>query len=216
MRPFIASAGQGNGHVRRCTLLAFGSRSWASSSDLPADTRATSAIEFAIVAPVFGLLLAGAVDFGGGLYTKFALDGAVSAAGNYAILNAAGVSSSGGATLATSLASIVANGHAANWADATIVVNHGPSAKLIAGTITSDGTASWADSCYCPTGNAYDFSWGTPTSCTATCTGGFPAGKYVTIVASRTYRSLFMGYRLLGTSVTGTSVIGAGVVVQTQ
>ena len=146
-----------------------------------------SAVEFALIAPVFCLILVGAVAFGGVLYTKFGLDGAASAAADYAANNASNVNSTSGWSLANSLASIVAGAHAGNWANATVVVNNGPSATLTGGTITSGGTASNADSCYCPTGNALAITWGAAKTCGSACTGTGVAGKFVSIVAVRTY-----------------------------
>jgi Flp pilus assembly pilin Flp len=77
------------------------------SRDLLRDRRGVAAIEFALMTPVFCLLLAGVVDLGGALYTKFKLDSAVTAGANFAQINAANVSSTGGPALATNIATIV-------------------------------------------------------------------------------------------------------------
>ena len=75
---------------------------------LLADDEGTSVVEFALIAPVLVLLLLGAVDIGTAIYDRFALNAAVSAAEQYAILSASAVSSSSEAQLAQSLGTIVA------------------------------------------------------------------------------------------------------------
>ena len=153
--------------------------------------RGTSAVEFALVAPIYMLLFVGVNDFSMAMYNKFALNGSVSAAANYTILNASQVGSANGATLAQNLALIVGSAHAANWASATITVNDGPVATLSGGVVTTSGSSSAANSCYCPTPSGSDVSWGSAMTCGATCSGGGIAGKFVSIVATTTYNSLF-------------------------
>ena len=176
-----------------------------------ADTTGLAAVEFALIAPVFCLILVGAIDLGRALYTKFGIDSAVSAAANYAVNNASSVNSGSGSSLAVNLASIVASGHAANWANATVVVNNGPSATLTAGVITSSGTAANADSCYCPTRGASGVTWGAPVACGATCATGGIAGKFISIVASRTFVAIFSSYGIVKSG-----AIGGSAVVETQ
>jgi Flp pilus assembly protein TadG len=152
-----------------------------------------SAVEFALVGPIFMLLLVGIVEFGMAMYNKFALNGAVSAAANYTILNATLVGSTSGATLAQNAALIVANGHAANWANATITINNGPVATLSGGVITTGGIAANANNCYCPTGSGSSLAWGSAMTCGTACAGGGIAGKFVSIVATSQFTSLFAG-----------------------
>ena len=56
---------------------------------LLSDKRAASIVEFALVTPIFLLLLGGAIDFGVLVRTKMQLSSSVSAAAKYAINNAA-------------------------------------------------------------------------------------------------------------------------------
>lgn len=161
------------------------------------DESGTSAVEFALLAPVFCLILVGAIDFGGVLFTKFNLDGSASAAANYAVLNAANVNSSAGPSLAVNLANVVASGHAANWANATIVVNNGPTATLSNGTITAGGTAANADNSYCPTRSGNTISWGSSMTAGAACAGGGMAGRFVVITATRAYSPIFSSYNIV-------------------
>ena len=154
----------------------------------------TSAVEFALVGPIYMLLLVGLIELSMAMYNKFALNGAVSAAANFALVNASQVALTSGSpdatTLAQNLALIVADGHASNWANATINVNNGPIATLTSGVVTMTGTSANA-SCYCPTGSGANIVWGSAMTCGATCAGGGIAGKFVSIVATSQYASVF-------------------------
>jgi Flp pilus assembly protein TadG len=166
---------------------------------LAGDTRGIAAVEFAMLAPVFCLLLAGIVDLGGVLYTKFKLDAAVTAGANFAQVNATNVSSTNGATLASNIATIVETSQGSGWANDGVVVNNGPSTTVTGGTASSSGTASNADLCYCPSGTVGSFTWGSSASCGTACSGsntGF-AGKFVTITASRSYTPIFATYGIV-------------------
>jgi len=163
------------------------------------DRGGIAAVEFALLTPVFCLLLAGVVDLGGALYTKFKLDSAVTAGANYAQINAANVNSSNGQTLANNIATIVETSQGAGWANDGVVVNNGPSTTVASGTPTTSGTATNADVCYCPAGAVGSFTWGSATTCGAACPGagtGY-AGKFVTITATNTYSPIFSNYGIV-------------------
>ena len=120
------------------------------------------------------------------LYTRFRLNSAVSAASNYVVVNACNVNSTGGATLASNAATIVQSSQGSSWANASVVVNNGPTSTINNGTATAGGTAANADSCYCPTftggvdhlGHRRHLRRGLRRV-------GPKAGKFVTITASR-------------------------------
>ncbi len=165
---------------------------FAAPGSFRAQKSGASAVEFALMAPVFCLIFAGVGDFGGALYAKFGLDGAVSAAANYALLNAANVNSTAGASLASNVATILGSARAADWATGSVVVNNGPTASIdSSGTVTSGGTVSNANNYYCPTGSGASVAWGSSMASGSNCTGGGIAGKFVTIVAHRTYNKIF-------------------------
>jgi Flp pilus assembly protein TadG len=150
-----------------------------------------AAVEFAFVVPVLLILLMGIVDVGQMLFAYYELDQAVAAGAEYAVLNAANVSSTNGGTLASSVAAAVANANGANWTNDTVIVNNGPTVAITNGTAVSSGTATNADDFYCPTGSASNWSWGTAYTSEVSCsTGGGTAGKYVTITASYSYTPL--------------------------
>jgi Flp pilus assembly protein TadG len=184
---------------------------------LIADERGIAAVEFSILAPVFCLLFVAAIDIGSAIYTRFKLDAAVSAGSNYALINAANVSSTGGATLGSNIAAIVENSEGTGYANEAIVINNGPTVTVSGGTSSTPGTLSTggsnapADSCYCPTGTTTAFTWGAAKTCGAGCTGGSVAGRFVTIVATRTYNPIFSSYGLIANN-----TITASATVQAQ
>lgn len=156
-----------------------------------------AAVEFAIIVPVFAILLMGVIDLGQMLYTYYRLDQAVAAGSQYAALNGGNVNSTGGPALASSIATIVENANGSGWANDSIVVNNGPSETVTNGAATSGGTASNADSCYCPTGSGATWSWGSAMNCGAACPSSGEAGKFVTITASYNFVPLIRIYSFI-------------------
>ncbi|MCW2285370.1 Flp pilus assembly protein TadG [Rhodoblastus acidophilus] len=171
------------------------------------DERAAAAVEFAFVAPILFLTLGCVVDFGLALRAKFKLSSALSAASAYALDNASSVSSTGGAGLASTLATLIASSHAANWADASVVVNNGPSARVSSGVATASGVAGAADSCYCPTGSKSALNWGAAVSCGVACASGAPSGKFIQLTATKAYTPFILPSGLIGSPITGVSVV---------
>jgi Flp pilus assembly protein TadG len=156
-----------------------------------------AAIEFAMLVPVYLLILVGAVDMGGMLYSSYQLETAVAAGSEYAALNSANVTSANGASLATSIATVVENANGSAWANNTVIVNNGPTVTVTSGTAASSGTASNADSCYCPTGSPPNWVWGSAVTCGSSCTGGGEGGKFVTITATVAYTPLLTSFGLV-------------------
>ena len=156
------------------------------------DSRGVAAIEFAIVVPILSLIMVAMIDFGLVLYVRFGLNENVSASANYAIVRAADVTSSSGATLASNLVTIVPTG-----VNMTVVVNNGPTVTRTNGVSSSSGTASNANSCYCPTVSGSTVSWGSSVTCGSTCGGGGLGGKFVAITASVSHSPLFGSYGLV-------------------
>lgn len=158
--------------------------------------RGVAALEFGLLAPVLMMVLAGIVDIGNATVAKIALNGVVNSSASYALVRYDQVNSTSGATLASDLGKIAANGRKTAWADAVITVNNGPKSTVTNGVAAPSGTAASADSCYCPTGAATGtVTWGTATTCGNACpSGGGKAGKFVLISASHTYTPIFSGY----------------------
>jgi len=172
------------------------------------DDSGVSALEFALTAPIFCFVLAGAVDFGGVVFAKIGLDGATSASANYALTRNAQVTSAAGGGLAATLAAVVTSN---SGADGTVVVNNGPSVAIADGVQTSGGTAANANSCYCPTRLGDVVSWGGAVTCGDACTDGGSAGKFVQISANNTYAPLFSDYGIVANG-----TVSVVTMVQTQ
>jgi len=152
------------------------------------DETGSAVVEFALIAPALVLLLIGAVDFGSAIYDLLTVNGAVSAAADYAILNASSVNSTQGQSLAQSLGQILSSA----GANAVVTVNDGPTATASGGVVTLGGSSSPANLCYCPTpASGGGVTWGSSTTCGSTCSGGGIAGKFVAISASVQFTSIF-------------------------
>ena len=162
--------------------------------------RGVVALEFAIFVQVLALLFVGVADIGSVLYTRFRLNSTLSAATNYALVRQADVSPANGAGLAAALGDVVTSAVAANYANAVIIVNNGPSRTVVAGLATSAGTASQAGLCYCPTGTT-TVAWGSPVACGSPCASGLRAGKFVALTASRAHNALFSNYGIIDNGV---------------
>lgn len=163
-------------------------------------TGGIAAVEFAIIVPVFLIMLMGVIDVGQLLYTYYRLDQAVAAGSQYAALNGGNVNSTGGGALASSIATIVESANGSAWANDSIVVNNGPSVTITSGVASTSGTASNADSCYCPTGSGSTWSWGSAIDCGASCPSSGEAGKFVTITASYNYVPFVRFYNFITSS----------------
>lgn len=177
---------------------------------LMAATEATAAVEFAIIVPILMLLFVGITDLGGALLIRFRLDAAAASAANYAMVQAASVTSSSGGALAATIAALARSDAGVNATDVSVVVNNGPTATATGtGSVVvtnSSGTASQpADLCYCPGANP--FSWGGSVTCGNACPGGGTGGKFVRITLRRPYTALFSSYGFIGSGAITTSAI---------
>lgn len=172
------------------------------------DSRAASIVEFGLVTPIFLAVLGASIDLGMAVRTKFVLSSAVTAASSYALKNAAKAESTDGSTLAQNLATLIASANGTNWANATVTVNNGPAATVISGTVTTSGTASAADSYYCPTGSGASITWGTGTSTAGTCTSSStPGGKFIVLTASKSFTPMLLPSGIISSPITATSVV---------
>ena len=161
------------------------------------DSSGTAAVEFSLFLPIFGALLVGVIDFGGIIFAQSRLNSAVSAAANYAIVNARNVTSTGASDLADSLAAVVN----AAGRSGSVVVNAGPTRTITNGQSSSTGVAQNAASCYCPSVANHAVTWGSVTTCGAACAGGSTAGKFVWIRIATNYTPAFSNYGLVESGV---------------
>jgi Flp pilus assembly protein TadG len=157
----------------------------------------TAALEFALIAPMLLILLAGIIDFGRVYRDEIALASVVASASQYALINASSINSTNAASLAATLSGIVANSNGAAWANATVTVNDGATSAISNGAATASGTAANANSCWCPTGAVATWSWGSTATCGSACGGGTLAGKFVTISGTRAFSAIFTSYGFL-------------------
>ncbi len=189
---------------------------------LAAARRSIAAVEFALIAPVFVIVLAGTIDLGFAIYTWSRLQGALAAGANYALMNSGAVSHASAAALAQNLSTLVANTNT-NGGDApatvTVTVNNGPwnTATPIPGSsgyslsYSTGGTAANADNYYCLAGSPTTWNWGSSVAYGSTCSDSSLAGQFVTIVASYNFTPFFPNYGFIrGNTISG------GVAVQTK
>ena len=168
------------------------------------DRRGAAAAEFAVFAPVFGLAFAGTYDLGNIVYTRMKVQDALNTGANHALVQAKSVTAAAGPGLAADIARIVRNNEGTPYADASVVVNNGPTASNGSTGTSSGGTAAQADQCYCPTVTflatppyTKTYSFGAAVACQSTCAGGGKAGKFVRITASHAYTPLFTGFGIV-------------------
>ncbi len=161
----------------------------------------TAALEMALISPMLLLLLTGLVDYSRVYREEMQLSATVSAAVQYTMINASQVNGTNGASLAASLTGIVANGTAVGWASASATVNGGPTSAANNSGTTAGGTAADANNCWCPAVAGSRWTWGAATACGTVCTGGELAGKFVTIVGTRTFDAVFSHYGFLSSRV---------------
>ena len=161
--------------------------------------------------PIYILVIGGVIDIGRAISMEFNLSNGVSAAASFALNNASSASSASGAALASNLVNILASSYSAGWANATVVVNDGPSASITnGGAIATSGTASNADLFYCPTGSVkVGITWGSSyTSAGQSCsTGGPVSGKYIVLTATKSFTALILPASILSNSFTVAAVV---------
>ncbi len=154
----------------------------------------TAAVEFALLASLFLIIVAGTADFGYWIYGASELTAAVSAGSQYAENNGAMVATNPGG-LATAISTVVNNANGTGWATSTVNVNNGSSTN-----------------CYCPTGTPGNWTWGSAVTCGSACAGGV-AGQFVTITASP---SSIVSARFPTSNLTYSGTISRSAIVETQ
>ncbi len=150
------------------------------------DKTGNATIEFALVIPLFAVIVVGSADIGMLIFSRFKLEGAVSASVSYAVAHVDQVDSANGGALAKNLVSIVAN-NSSDAVDVLVDINNGPQAVNEGAKVTLDGQPARAEACYCPKGTPSSLEWGAQYSCNAACPNGGRAGKYVAIIVKRDY-----------------------------
>ena len=188
------------------SIRAGGGRSLSLSQDMDG----TAAIEFALVAPIFALVLVASVDLGMLIFSRFQLEAAVSTSASYAIAHADQVDSANGNELAKNIALMIAGNYQGD-ATAFIQINNGSQASYDGMKIKIGGVPSQANACYCPTGAAPSINWGSQLTCGAACPNGGRAGRYVSVTARDAYTPFFSVF-----DVVKDGFITASTIVQTK
>ena len=111
------------------------------------DRGGNAAIEFALIAPILVIILAGSTDLGLLIFSRFRLEATISNSASYAMVHADQVDSKSGEDLATKIATIIASEDASGEAIASIVVNNGAKASYAGNRIKLGGAASQAIGC---------------------------------------------------------------------
>jgi Flp pilus assembly protein TadG len=157
-----------------------------------------SAIEFALVAPLFCFILVAVLEFGNILHQRFELDAALSAGANYALVNGGTITPADASIFAANIATVVNAKAGTGWSGLSVVVNNASTLDIAPGGLspTTGGTAANADRCYCP-GAAAGLDWTTSYACGVNCpapNAAVTAGKYVQIALDMPYTPILSGY----------------------
>jgi Flp pilus assembly protein TadG len=155
-----------------------------------------SAVEFAMVAPIFLLLLSAAVDFGSVVYARMQMENAAQSAMTYAMGHGQPLDSASAASLAQDVQQIIV-AQLGSTLTLTVDINHGAQRSYVNGTSQASGTASHATQCYCPSITGAGVAWGTAMACNKPCTGGDGNGKFVYLRISQPFSPIFGSYGLV-------------------
>lgn len=166
------------------------------------DQRGVSAVEFAMVSPLFFLTLAFTVDFASVLFARFALNESLAAGANYALINGDRANSASGEALAEDIGRIIVGGVGGARVDGQIVVNNGVRLSLGSydpddGGFEAPSGGNATDACYCPSGVAGALDWGSSMQCGIPCEGGGTSGRFIQLNISRPHNPMLLNYGLL-------------------
>jgi len=169
-----------------------------------------AAIEFAIIAPLYILLMAGMLNLGGAIYVKMTVDSAITSASTYALAKGDSITAAGAATLADQIAGMLATELGLTDSTISVDVNNGAVLSISGGVKRTNGTAANADLCYCPAANGAVVVWGSAVACASQCPSGGFAGKFVTVAASRPFTPMFpVNYIVSASSFAGSALTQA-------
>lgn len=157
--------------------------------------KGTSAVEFALIAPVFIVIIAGMVDVGGLLLSRSDVSAAVTAGSNFLLVNADRVATAP-EEVARQTAMVAGNRLLASVV-VRVTINGGLTVEYSNGKFLTSGSTSSATHCFCPQGEGDSISFGSAVECGKPCgTGGY-AGRYVQVAASHGYNPLFGGFGMM-------------------
>lgn len=157
--------------------------------------KGTSTVEFALIAPVFIVVVAGIADIGGALVARSDVNAAVTAGSTFLLVNADRVAATPEEVARQTAA--VAGDRLPAGGVARVSVNGGLSVEYSDGKFTVSGNPSSANQCFCPQGNGNGLSLGAALECGSPCGVGGYASRYVQVAASHGYRPVFGGFGLM-------------------
>lgn len=150
------------------------------------DTSGVSATEFAILAPVFLVILAGVVDIGFTLYAKFRMEAQVSAVANYAMTDDMPAADAEAKEFEDYLEPLVdiarlsgSNNTIQRLHRIHVNLNNTYSGTWENDIFSAQPQAGDLTDCYCPTREASTITWGSSVGCNSVCSDGSRAGKYL-------------------------------------
>ncbi len=150
------------------------------------DESGSAAVEFALIAPVFVLILAGTLEIGIVIRERFDLVSVVSAAAHHTLGIGESVDDGSAQQVAATLATLLDGGDRS----ATVRVNNAVIADLGEDGVAVSDTGADVAACYCPSRPDDALSWGAEVICGTSCADGNTAGRFVEIVARAPYAPL--------------------------
>ncbi|MCD7111579.1 pilus assembly protein [Rhizobium sp. DKSPLA3] len=144
-----------------------------------------AAVEFALVAPLFLLLIVGLVDLGIAYHAKLRVNAAISAASYYAFQKGQGLTAATAPAYKTSVEGVASSLLAGVSDDLSVEV-----------LINNDPTGAKASTTFCVSGYPPVFTAAGTTS--TSCGGNLMSGKFVRIAVSGHIKPIFVSANLLG------------------
>lgn len=148
-----------------------------------------AAVEFALIAPVFVLILAVTFEIGLVIQQKFQLVSVLTAAANHTLSIDASDNDSANSA-ATTIAGLMAGGARM----ARVDVNNTVTATMTPDNIMLAQTGAQSTDCYCPTRDGTGLSWGNSVACDASCEDGSRAGRFVEIAVEAPFIPILGAY----------------------
>ena len=154
-----------------------------------------SSVEFALIAPVLIVIMAGVADVGDLLVSRSDVSAAVTAGSNFLLVNADRVATAPEA-VARQVAAVAAN-RLPGGGVVRVIVNGDMTVVNQDGSFSTTGNAASATLCYCASGSGASMSFGGALECGRPCGSGGYASRYVQIAVSRTYEPRFGGFGIV-------------------
>lgn len=153
----------------------------------------SAGVEFALIAPVFVLLLAIIFEIGLFIRAKSDLVSALSAAANQTLAVSATIDDTSAQGVATMLVALVDQ----SGRSVAVLLNNAVSAESVDGIVTVQANDNAIDACFCPTRTDATLIWGQPVGCGTLCTDSTTAGRFVLIGASATFNPVLGQFGVL-------------------